>query len=74
MRKVLKLFGVGLGIAIIIKGAVYTGWIFICICMSLRGCPGSQKNMKFLTKDGIHSISRYFLGTFILCAVTHWLN
>ena len=36
MRKVLKSFGVGLGIAIIIKGAVYTGWIFICICMSLR--------------------------------------
>ena len=32
------------------------------------------KKMKFLTKGGIHCISRSSLGTFILCAGTHWSN
>ena len=56
-----------------LKGAVYTVWIFICICMSLRVFRFA-KNMKFLTKGGIHCISRSSLGTFILRAGTHWLN
>ena len=37
------------------KGAVYTVWIFICICMSLRVFLFAKK-MKFLTKGGIHCI------------------
>ena len=41
------------------KGAVYTVWIFICICMSLRVFLFA-KNMKFLTKGGIHCISQVF--------------
>ena len=32
------------------------------------------KNMKFLTKVGIRCIFRPSLGTFILCAGTHWSN
>ena len=32
------------------------------------------KNMQFLTKGGIHCISRSSLGPFILCAGTHWSN
>ena len=32
------------------------------------------KKMKFLTKGGIYRISRSSLGTFILCAGTHWSN
>ena len=32
------------------------------------------KNMKFFTKGGIPCISRSSLGTFILCAGTHWSN
>ena len=32
------------------------------------------KKMKFLTKGGIHCISRSSLGTFISCAGTHWSN
>ena len=39
------------------KGAVYTVWIFICICMSLRVFLFAKK-MKFLTKGGIHCISQ----------------
>ena len=40
-----------------IKGAVYTVWIFICICMSLRVFLFAKK-MKFFTnsKGGIHSL------------------
>ena len=41
------------------KGAVYTVWIFICICMSLRVFLFAKK-MKFLTKGGIHFISQVF--------------
>ena len=41
------------------KGAVYTVWIFICICMSLRVFLFAKK-MKFLTKGGIHCISEVF--------------
>ena len=54
-----------------LKVALYTVWIFICIFMSLRVFRFA-KNMKFLTKGGIHCISRSFLGTFILCVGTHW--
>ena len=43
----------------IFKGAVYTVWIFICICMSLRVFLFAKK-MKFLTKGGIHCISQVF--------------
>ena len=43
----------------IIKGAVYTVWIFICICMSLRVFLFAKIN-KFLTKGGIHCISEVF--------------
>ena len=32
-----------------LKGAVYTVWIFICICMSLRVFLFAKK-IKFLTK------------------------
>ena len=42
-----------------LKDAVYTVWIFICICMSLRVFLFSKK-MKFLTKGGIHCISQVF--------------
>ena len=42
-----------------IKGAVYTVWIFICICMSLRVLLFAKK-MKFLSKGGIHCISQVF--------------
>ena len=42
-----------------LKGAVYTVWIFICICMSLRVFLFAKK-MKFLTKGGIHCISQVF--------------
>ena len=42
-----------------LKGAIYTVWIFICICMSLRVFLFA-KNMKFLTKGGIHCISQVF--------------
>ena len=38
------------------------------------GAVPVRKNMKFLTKGGIHCISRSSLGTFILCAGTHWSN
>ena len=41
------------------KGAVYTVWVFICICMSLRVFLFAKK-MKFLTKGGIHCISQVF--------------
>ena len=41
------------------KYDVYTVWIFICICMSLRVFL-SAKKMKFLTKGGIHCISQVF--------------
>ena len=41
------------------KGAVYTVWIFICICMSLRVFLFAKK-MKFLNKGGIHCISQVF--------------
>ena len=47
----------------IIKGAVYTVWIFICICMSLRVFLFAKK-MKFLTKGGIHCISQVFPSHF----------
>ena len=47
--RVLKLF----------KGAVYTVWIFICICMSLSVFLFAKK-MKFLTKGGVHCISQVF--------------
>ena len=43
----------------VIKGAVYTVWIFICICMSLRVFLFAKKR-KFLTKGGIHCISQVF--------------
>ena len=43
----------------VIKGAVYTAWTFICICMSLRVFLLSKK-MKFLTKGGIHCIPQVF--------------
>ena len=43
----------------VFKGAVYTVWIFICICMSLRVFLFAKK-MKFLTKGGIHCISQVF--------------
>ena len=43
----------------VVKGAVYTVWIFICICMSLRVFLFAKK-MKFLTKGGIHCISQVF--------------
>ena len=33
-----------------------------------------KTKMKFLTKGGIHCISRSSLGTFILCAGAHWSN
>ena len=42
-----------------LKGAVYTVWIFICICMSLRVFLFAEKT-KFLTKCGIHCISQVF--------------
>ena len=42
-----------------VKGAVYTVWIFICICMSLRVFLFAKK-MKFFTKGGIHCISQVF--------------
>ena len=45
------------------KGAVYTVWIFICICMSLRVFLFAKK-MKFLTKGGIHCISQVFPSHF----------
>ena len=32
------------------------------------------KKMKFLNKGGIRCISRSSLGTFVLCAGTHWSN
>ena len=41
------------------KGAVYTVWIFICNCMSLRVFLFAKK-IKFLTKGGIHCISQVF--------------
>ena len=43
----------------IFKGAVYTVWTFICICMSLRVFLFAKK-MKFLTKGGIQCISQVF--------------
>ena len=46
-------------VIILVKGAVYTVWIFICICMSLRVFLFAKK-MKFLTKGGIHCISHVF--------------
>ena len=42
-----------------VKGAVYTVWTFICICMSLRVFLFAKK-MEFLTKGGIHCISQVF--------------
>ena len=33
-----------------------------------------RKKKKKMTKGGIHCISRSSLGTFILCAGTHWSN
>ena len=42
-----------------LKGAVYTVWIFICICMSLRVFLVAKK-MKLLTKGGIRCISQVF--------------
>ena len=45
------------------KGAVYTVWIFICICMSLRVFLFAKK-MKFLTKGGIHCIFKVFAWHF----------
>ena len=47
------------------KGAVYTVWIFICICMSLRVFLFAKK-MKFLTKGGIQCISQVFPWHFYL--------
>ena len=47
------------------KAAVYTVWIFICICMSLRVFLFA-KNTKFLTKGGIHCISQVFTWHFYL--------
>ena len=41
------------------KGAVYTVWIFICICMSLRVFLFAKK-MKCVIKGGIHYISQVF--------------
>ena len=41
------------------NGAVYTVWILICICMSLRVFLFAKK-MEFLTKGGIHCISQVF--------------
>ena len=43
----------------VFKGAVYTVWIFIGICMSLRVFLFAKK-MKLLTKGGIHCISQVF--------------
>ena len=57
----------------IVKVAVYTVWIFIKSCVFLELFLFAKK-MKFLTKGGIHCISRSSLGTFILCAGTHWSN
>ena len=45
--------------AFMFKGTVYTVWIFICICMSLRVFLFAKK-MEFLTKGGIHCISQVF--------------
>ena len=52
-----------------LKGAVYTVWIFICICMFLELFLFAKK-MKFLTIV----FPRSSLGTFVLCASTHWSN
>ena len=41
------------------EGAVYTVWISICICMSLRVFLFAKKK-KFLTKGGIYCISQVF--------------
>ena len=48
-------------------------WIFIKGWMFLELFLFAKK-MKFLTKGRIHCISGSFLGTFILCAGTHWSN
>ena len=45
----------------------YTQYGFICICMSLRVFLFAKK-IQFLTKGGIHCISRSSLGIFILGA------
>ena len=51
------------GLKLHLKGAVYTVWIFICICMSLRVFLFAKK-MFFFTKGGIHCISQVFLWHF----------
>ena len=56
-----------------IKDAVYTvrffikSWVFWELVLF-------AKKMKFLTRGGVHCISRSYFGTFILCAGTHWSN
>ena len=49
-------------VVVALKGAVYTVWIFIYSCMFLELFLFAKK-MKFLTKGGIHCISRSSLGT-----------
>ena len=56
-----------------VKGTVYTV-IFFIKSWTLWELFLLAKKMKFLTKGGIHCISRSSLGTFILCAGTHWSN
>ena len=51
----------------------YTQYGFLSSCMFLELFLFAKK-MKFLTKGGIHCISRSSLGTLILCAGTHWSN
>ena len=53
------------GFARVLKGAVYTVWIFICIRMSLRVFLFAKK-VKFLTKGGFHCISQVFPWHFYL--------
>ena len=44
-----------------VKGAGYTVWVFICICMSLRVFLFA-KNMKFLTKGLCYDVRKVKIG------------
>ena len=52
----------------------YTQYRFLSRVACFWSCSCLQKTMKFLTKGGIDCTSRSLLGTFILCAGTHWSN
>ena len=64
----IRVFGIGFTLRVL-----YTVLFFIKSWMFLELFLFAKK-MKFSTKGGIYCISRSSLGTFILCAGTHWSN